>query len=391
MIGIRHSQRIRIRFMLRPALLAFLALASASTFAQTLRPPADLRGGQRYEPEFTQGADAAQLMLRIDRLEGQVRNLTGQLEQMQFQNRRLEEQLKKFQQDVEFRFQEMAPRGGAQPARPATPAAPAGQPQRRTEVQPGPVAPPPGANPGPDATTPLSPAPPTRLAGRPGRNDAFDPEANPSAPGAPRPLGQPQQQAAATPARQPLPRGAIDDEDEPADINAPIELTPGANPPPARRIEEPRPTPTVLPTQPPATATPPGPPTVAPPTPREEFDRARASLRGKQYAEAETGFRAFLQKFPKSSLAADATYNLGESYFQRRRSREAAEQYLKISTDYAQASIAPAALLKLGLSLDQLGAKEQACAAWGEIGRKYPNASAAIKTSADREQKRAQC
>ena len=42
-------------------------------------------------------------------------------------------------------------------------------------------------------------------------------------------------------------------------------------------------------------------------------------------------------------------------------------------------------------SLEQLGAKEQACAAWGEVGRKYPNAAATIKASADREQKRAQC
>ena len=106
---------------------------------------------------------------------------------------------------------------------------------------------------------------------------------------------------------------------------------------------------------------------------------------------AETGFRSFLQKFPKSSLASDATFNLGEAYFFRKRPREAAEQYLKVSTDYAQSRRAPEALVKLGLSLEQLGAKEQACAAWENLARKYPNASASIKASADREQKRAQC
>ena len=52
---------------------------------------------------------------------------------------------------------------------------------------------------------------------------------------------------------------------------------------------------------------------------------------------------------------------------------------------------APEALLKLGLSLQKLGARDQACAAYGEIGRKYTSASASIRASADRESKRSQC
>jgi TolA-binding protein len=47
--------------------------------------------------------------------------------------------------------------------------------------------------------------------------------------------------------------------------------------------------------------------------------------------------------------------------------------------------------LRLGQSLNALGAKEQACATYGEIGRKYPNAPATVKTGAEREAKRAQC
>ena len=54
-------------------------------------------------------AQDAEMVVRVNRLEGQVRQLSGQLEQAQFQNRRLEEQLRKFQQDVEFRFQELKP------------------------------------------------------------------------------------------------------------------------------------------------------------------------------------------------------------------------------------------------------------------------------------------
>jgi tol-pal system protein YbgF len=131
---------------------------------------------------------------------------------------------------------------------------------------------------------------------------------------------------------------------------------------------------------------------IAPPTgPRDEFDIANASLKDGHYEAAETGFRTFLQKFPKDRLAADATFYLGESFYRRSRPREAAEQYFKVSTDFSKSPRAPEALLKLGMSLEKLGAREQACAAFGEVGRKYPNASTALRTSAERESKRAQC
>jgi TolA-binding protein len=41
--------------------------------------------------------------------------------------------------------------------------------------------------------------------------------------------------------------------------------------------------------------------------------------------------------------------------------------------------------------LHAIGAKEQACASFGEVSRKYPNASAAVKAAAERESKRIQC
>ncbi len=124
---------------------------------------------------------------------------------------------------------------------------------------------------------------------------------------------------------------------------------------------------------------------------KEEFDIALGYFRQKEYEEAEKGFTAFLKKNPKSKLASEATYYLGESFFLRSRPREAAEQYLKISTQYANSPRAPDALLRLGQSLNALGAKEQACATFGEIGRRFPNASAAVKAGVERESKRAQC
>jgi TolA-binding protein len=98
---------------------------------------------------FAQGGPA-ELVVRIDRLENQIRQLTGQIEQMQYRNQQLEAALN------ELRSGEPgSSRGGSR--------LPAG---------------PPGAAP---------PNQPSLPGGR--RSDAFDPAENPAAPGPPRVLG----------------------------------------------------------------------------------------------------------------------------------------------------------------------------------------------------------
>ena len=76
---------------------------------------------------------------------------------------------------------------------------------------------------------------------------------------------------------------------------------------------------------------------------------------------------------------------------QRSRPREAAEQYLKVSTDYAKSPRAPEGMLRLGQSLAALGNNDQACATFGEVGRRYPNASAAVKKGVERETQQDHC
>ena len=56
--------------------------------------------------------EASEVLLRLNRMEGQMRQLSGELEQLQFENKRLQDQLSKFQQDVEFRFQDSAGKAG---------------------------------------------------------------------------------------------------------------------------------------------------------------------------------------------------------------------------------------------------------------------------------------
>ena len=344
---------------------------NAITIAQGYkRPLGDIgEGGDALYPgDSPDGAvqDRAGLLIRLGRLESQMRQINGQIEQMQFETHKLEEQLKKFQEDVEFRFHD-----GLQRAPGPNP------PPRRGEV----------LQPEIRGDYPAEHSAPHAAAVAPhanGRGDAFDPALAPDAPGAPRPLGS----VAANRASKGLNDGPQPGSD-PIDPGAPLDLSTGRPRASTATIDS---------TAAPANTGAHGP--LSPPgtvnsgllnTPKGEFDLAMANLKQGSYEDAEKGFAGFLAKNPKDKLASDAIYYLGESYYLRDRRREAAEQFLKVSTQYANSSRAPQALLRLGQALSALGAKEQACATFSEIPRKYPNAPAMVKTGADREAKRSQC
>src|SRR5580704_1602634 len=118
----------------------------------------------------------ADLVTRIDRLEAALRELTGTVEQLQYRNQQLEQQLRALQD---------ASQAGVRP--PASPQ-PQSPPRPTGQYSPPPAAPAPviAAAPPP---APIEPEPPAAPPGRSGRGDAFNPAINPAAPGAPRPLG----------------------------------------------------------------------------------------------------------------------------------------------------------------------------------------------------------
>ena len=341
------------------------------------RPPADVDTGDQPSYQRVQ-QDQGGLLVRIDRLENQLRSMNGQIEQLQFQNRRLEEQLRKFQQDVDFRFQE-----GAGKSAPRHTPSPSTTPprERRSDLEPE-VAPTTvsGLSSAPGIAVNPPPAPTVTNGGR--RSDAFDPNANPHAPGAPRQIGT---TTASAPLSSP-PRGAVDLNAAPGQ---PLDLSKnsanGWQPPAPAVIAAPAEAQTA------AVSTVAHTPNVAQSGARLDYDLAIGHYRAGQYEAAEKAFGDFISRNPKDKLASDAIFFLGESYFQRNRHREAAEQYLKISTNYGRSAKAPEAMLRLGQSLSALGAKEQACASFGELPRKYPNASTNVRAAADREAKRAAC
>ena len=326
-----------------------------------------LFAGAPIDPAAAQ--DAAEFVVRMNRLENQVRQMSGHIEQLQFENRQLKDQLRKFQEDVEFRFQD----GGGPRSAPARTASP-----------------PPSVQPSISSQTPAA-LPPQARPQR--RGDAFDPSTAPNAPGAPMPLGTtppsppllPSVVAGVTPGPGgPLPRGAIDagptieslidDEDGPPPGAAPLDLSAAGR---VAAAPPPRAAPSIA-------ATGSG-------DARADYDAAYSYILQRQYEQAEMGLRQFLQSHPRDRLVPDAIFWLGETYLQRGRPREAAEQFLRVSTEHARSNKAPDAMLKLGVSLSALGARDQACATFAELGRKYPEAPPNVRQGTEREQKRARC
>jgi tol-pal system protein YbgF len=305
---------------------------------------------------------------RIQQLENQLRQLTGQNEELQYRNRQLEDRLKLLQ-------------GSAQGAPGAPPAVVQPNVAAMPPMQPNPAYRQPPAQTGYDpqiaAPAPIVQEPGVPPGTAPGRRrgDAFDPNQNPNAPGAPRALGGGQFPIPAeTPVGAPGGRGA----GEPLDLAN----TGGAvNPPGA------------LPPPPPRNTNATGALTTLPPsaTSKDEFDLGIGYMQRRDYALAEETMRNFAQKYPSDPLIAESQYWLGESFFQRQLYRDAAESFLAVTTKFDKSAKAPDALLRLGQSLAALKEREAACAAFGEVARKYPRASSGVKAAVDREQKRVKC
>ena len=296
----------RSHWLVGAAFISGLLAAASPVSAQLFGQPAP-RQQQDYGQQS--GDDDADQGLQIERLQNQLRKLTGQNEELQFRNRQLEEQLRQLQAG--------APPAGARSNVAAAPmqaapvqAAPARQQPQVSDPQP------------PVATAPIvqDPAPPQR-GGR--RNDAFDPNANPTAPGVPRALGGGGQPMPATaPAAMPNARGA----GEPLPLGNAAPAAAGGG----------------------LTTLPPG------STPKDEFDLGIGYMQRRDYALAEETMRNFAQKYPTDPQLADSQYWLGESFFQRQKYRDAAEAFLGVTTKFDTSAKAPDALLRLGQSLAAL-------------------------------------
>jgi len=199
---------------------------------------------------------------------------------------------------------------------------------------------------------------------------------------------QANQQASAAPAPQPgdaappAPNGAL--ASAAPDPNAPI-LRPLPAPGTLGQIPADTPLPTVRSAQ-----SAPSPPANA--DPKREFDSAMNLLSRAQYDQASAAFRNFAEAHPGDDRASDALYWTGDiAYSTKNDYDKAARDFAELLKKYPKSPRAPDSMLKLGLSLFELGQMKEGCAALAALPAKYPDASPAIATRARNERRDAKC
>jgi tol-pal system protein YbgF len=126
-------------------------------------------------------------------------------------------------------------------------------------------------------------------------------------------------------------------------------------------------------------------------TPEEKYNYAFGLLRQASYPEAEQALRTFVQQYPNDKLAGNAQYWLGESFYVRGNYNEAALAFAEGYQKYPTNVKAPQNLLKLAMSLTAMGRKPDACKAFDQLARQFPNAPADVKLRAGRERQNAGC
>lgn len=252
-------------------------------------------GGYSGDGESSGGggsAPSADVTVRLNDIEDQIRTLTGRVEELSHRIDQTSQDLQTFKADVDLRFQDLHQAGGA-----------------------------PGA----------------------------------------------------APAAAPATGHIMNDDTPPAGGGAPTQLTPPGGAAPAKQAAA-APT-AVLPNG----------------TPQVQYDFAIDLLKRGQFPQARDTLKQFLSEHPKDALAGNAQYWLGETYYVQGQYKDAADSFLKGYTTYSKSPKAPDSLLKLGMTLNQLGQKDAACATFGQLKEQFPQAAPAIVARAKQERQKAGC
>ncbi|MBS3895300.1 tol-pal system protein YbgF [Silanimonas sp.] len=110
---------------------------------------------------------------------------------------------------------------------------------------------------------------------------------------------------------------------------------------------------------------------------RELYDSAFQALRDGEYAEASRRFQAYLEAFPNGSLAPNAWYWLGESYYVTQNYAVALQAFQNLLQAFPDSSKAADALLKVGYSQFELGRSAEGESTLREVIARFPGSDAA--------------
>ena len=125
--------------------------------------------------------------------------------------------------------------------------------------------------------------------------------------------------------------------------------------------------------------------------PEDQYKFATSFLKIGDYNTAERAFREFVKKNPEHKLAGNAQYWYAETFRIRQLYTDAASAYLEGYQNYPKSDKAPINLLKLGVSLVQIGEKDQGCLMISGVKKQYPNANESVIQKAKYEEKKFEC
>lgn len=281
-----------------------------------------------------QAPDSAQLMVRIQQLEEQLRSLNGQVEGLTFQLTQMQELINRMSEDNEFRFNALE--GGA-----------GGKSDAAT--QPGGVTQPEALPQDPNAV-PMTQIPEQGVQPLPGEIE-FDPTFDDGSLPADE-LGESNDPLVGTGAR-----GGVDlTTGKPLDLS----FTPGAVPSGNADADA-------------------------------QFAAGQQALASGEYEFAEDQFSQFIDLYPTNPNAAAAASGLGDVLIRRQAYTEAAEVLLNAFKTNETGPLAPDLLLKLGVSLSGAGERETACRTFNDIGARFAGLPQAFMTRLNDEKIRSQC
>ena len=125
--------------------------------------------------------------------------------------------------------------------------------------------------------------------------------------------------------------------------------------------------------------------------PNKQYEFSTNLLKVGDYNTAERAFKEFVVSNPEHDLAGSAQYWYAETFRIRQLYTDAASAYLEGYQKYPKSEKAPINLLKLGVSLVQIGEKDQGCLMITGVQKQYPKANQSVLQKAIYEEKKFEC
>ena len=125
--------------------------------------------------------------------------------------------------------------------------------------------------------------------------------------------------------------------------------------------------------------------------PDKQYEFATSFLKQGDYTTAERALREFVMTNPEHKMAGSAQYWYAETFRIRQLYTDAASAYLEGYQKYPKSEKAAINLLKLGVSLVQIGEKDQGCLMITGVKKEYPKAKQSVLQKAKYEEKKFEC